>query len=344
MGTKTIRTVIAAIPLGLALLAIPTSADAGSVLKDIRQRGVVRCSVATASGFASHDASGRPVGLMVDFCRSIAAAVLGNAEAIELRHLPRTKEYNAVESREIDVSFAMDSWMASRETGRKIDFGPAIFYDSQGLAAWSTHAPQSARDRPDAVVCVTTGSSAKRNIETMIRTTGQKWTLRARNSWEETLQAFLSRECSMVAGDQTVLITSLQDLQQFGNEIEIFSDVLSRDALAPVVAAGDHQWLLVVRWAMFALILAEEKGITTANVLDKRTNGDLETKRLLNGIPAIGAKLGLADDWAYQVISRVGNYGEIFERNLGKNAPFHRDRGLNKPWAQGGLLYSPPFL
>jgi general L-amino acid transport system substrate-binding protein len=342
MGSKTIRTAIATIALSLALAS--SSASAGSVLKDIQQRGVVRCSISTASGFASHDTSGRPVGLMVDFCRAIAAAVLGTAEAIELRQLPRAKEYNAVESREIDVSFAMDSWMSSRETGRKIDFGPAIFYDTQGLAAWSAHFPKSAKDRPEAVVCVTTGSSAKRNIEAMIRTSGQKWTLRTRNSWEETLQAFLSRECSMVAGDQTVLINAFQELQQSGTDIEISSDVISRDALAPVVAAGDHQWLLVVRWAMFALILAEEKGITTANVQDKRTNGDLETKRLLNGIPAIGAKLGLVDDWAYQVISRVGNYGEIFERNLGKNSPFHRDRGLNKPWAQGGLLYSPPFL
>jgi general L-amino acid transport system substrate-binding protein len=280
---------------------------------------------------------------MADFCRAIAAAALGNAEAVEFRHFSRTKEFNAVESHEVDVSFAMNSWTPTREAGRKIDFGPAIFYDSQGLAAWTSPTLKSLKDRQEAVVCVTAGSSVKRNVESVIRTTGQKWTLRTRNTWEETLQAFLGRECSMVAEDRTVLVNSLHDLQPSASEIEIVSDIISRDALAPVVASGDQQWLLVVRWTMFALILAEEKGITAANAQDKRLNGDLETKRLLNGVPAVSAKLGLPEDWAFQTISQLGNYGEIFERNLGKGSPFNVDRNLNKPWTRGGLLYSPPF-
>jgi general L-amino acid transport system substrate-binding protein len=138
-------------------------------------------------------------------------------------------------------------------------------------------------------------------------------------------------------------MTALKTLRQPGDAIAITPDTLSREALSPVIAAGDHQWQLIVRWTMFALILAEEKGIGKANAADKRTGGDLETRRLLAGIPSVGAKLGLADDWAFQVISQVGNYGEIFERNLGKGSAFLLDRGLNKPWDQGGLLYAPPF-
>jgi general L-amino acid transport system substrate-binding protein len=343
MVPKTIKCAMIAIAFGMAQFATSTAGHAGPVLKNIQQRGVVRCSVSTASGFASHDASGRPVGLMVDFCRAIAAAVFGNAEAVEFRHFARTKEYNAVESHEVDVSFAMNSWAPTGTAGRRIDFGPVVFYDSQNLAAWSTNNSKSIRDRQEAVVCVTAGSSVKQNLEASIRANEQKWTFRTRNTWEETLQAFLSRECSMVAEDRTVLTTAFHDLPQSDSEIAIDGNAISRDALVPVVASGDRQWLLVVRWTMFALILAEEKGITSANALDKRLNGDLETRRLLNGVPNVGVKLGLTDDWAFQVISRLGNYGEVFERNLGKGSPFRVDRQLNKPWTQGGLLYSPPF-
>lgn len=327
----------------LTLTALPGAARAGSVVKTIQQRGVVRCSVPTANGFASHDEQGRPVGLAVDLCRALAAAVLGNAEAIELRHFPRSKDMAAIESHEVDASFSLNSWTPARDAGRKVEFGPAFYYDTQGLAVWTQPATAMARDRRDGVVCVTAGTSVRRNLDSLIRANGQKWTLRTGNSWEETLQAFLARECAMLAADRGLLDSALHDLTQTESGISILPDVMARDALAPMIATDDHQWQLIVRWTVFALFLAEEKGISRANAADKRQSGDLETRRLLTGVPTADSRLGLTDDWAFQVISRVGNYGEIFNRNLGSASPYRQERGLNKPWIQGGLLYAPPF-
>ncbi|MDR3440086.1 transporter substrate-binding domain-containing protein [Telmatospirillum sp.] len=336
------------IGLTVALFLVPIATLAaetgGSVLKEVRQLGVVRCSVSTANGFASHDESGRPIGFMVDLCRAVAAATLGNAEAIELRRFSRSQEYSAIENGDIDVSFAMNGWTLTRPPGHKIKFAPPIFYDSQAIAAWRDVAMKPVDDRQKSVVCVPTESSAKENMETLIRRTGRKWTLRTLNSWEEAVQAFLGRECSLLTGNRTALINSLRSLQRAQDgDIVILPEAISRQALAPMVSANDHQWESIIRWTIYALFIADEKGITAASVRTLRVSGDQETKHLLEGVSAVGSSLGLANDWVSRVITQVGNYGEIFERNLGTESPFHMERGLNKPWTQGGLLYSAPF-
>jgi general L-amino acid transport system substrate-binding protein len=323
---------------GAQAVAAPVSSES-AVLRDIRQRGVVRCGVSSGAGLAAHDAGGRPVGMMVDFCRALAAAVLGNADAIDIRRLARPQEFPALDSGEVDVSFASSTWTLSRDAGHAIEFAGPIYFDGQAVAAWKSAEARSLANYSDAVVCVPAGSTSIVNLSDYIRRHNRRWKVRSFPSWDEAVQAFLGRDCTMLSSDRLLLVSALQNLADIRGQVTIFDDVLSREPIAPVVAASDRRWLAVVRWTMFALILGEAKGITAANVAEQRNAADTEVRRMLGGAPEAISDLGLADNWAYDVISQVGNYGDIFERHLGNQSPFRLDRGPNRPWNQGGLLY-----
>ncbi|WP_042703247.1 transporter substrate-binding domain-containing protein [Azospirillum sp. B506] len=317
------------------------------VLAEIERRGVVRCGVSFNPGFAANDDSGRPVGFMVDLCRALAAAVLGKADAIEIRRLSKPQEFAAVAAGEVDVSFAQTSWTLTRDATYAVDFGPPIFHDVQGIAAWQLPDGRSALDG-ELTVCVPAGTTTQAELETLIADGRRPWKLRSFQGWPDALEAFLSRDCSAISADRALLTTALHVIDTPQKALEIVDAPLSsplalREPLAPLTPNSDRNWMAAVRWTMFALFLADDAGVSGANANFQRITGTSEMRRLLSGMPEIAAKVGLRPDWAYQAVVQVGNYGEIFERNLGSRSPFKLDRGLNRPWTQGGLLYAPVF-
>ncbi|CAO3362302.1 transporter substrate-binding domain-containing protein [Azospirillum melinis] len=315
------------------------------VLAEIERRGVVRCGVSFNPGFAANDDGGRPVGFMVDLCRALAATVLGKADAIEIRRLSKPQEFAAVATGEVDVSFAQTSWTLTRDATYAVDFGPPIFYDVQGIAAWRLPDGHSALDG-DLTVCVPAGTTTQAELETLIGGGRRPWKLRSFPGWPDTLEAFLSRDCAAISADRALLTTALHMLETPQDAVEIAdipSSLASREPLAPLTPNSDRNWMVAVRWTMFALFLTDDAGVSGANANFQRITGTSEMRRLLSGMPEVAAKAGLRPDWAYQAVVQVGNYGEIFERNLGNRSPFKLDRGLNRPWTQGGLLYAPVF-
>lgn len=329
---------------GPAAAVTPPTAARSQVLSDIQGRGVVRCSVEFIPGFASHDSAGRPAGFMVDLCRALAAAVLGDANAIDIRRSSRPQEFVSLETGEVDVSFAQTSWTMTRDTNFQIDFGPVVFHDGQGLAGWRGADGKPAYTTSQATVCVPQNSTAQANIRDYLTRTGRNWTTRGYPTLTDAFQAFLGRECTVLSVDRSMLITLLRALHGPMDDVSVSPEVISHEPVAPVVSNRDRTWLTIVRWTMNALFLADQKGVDSLNVAQKRASlDDSEVHRLLNGVPGAAKAMGLNNDWAYQVIKQVGNYGEIFSRNLGAASQFGMARGPNRPWDQGGLLYAMPF-
>lgn len=329
------------------------AAERSATLAEIERRGVVRCGVSYNPGFAANDDSGRPEGFMVDLCRALAAAVLGKADAVEIRQLSKPQEFAAVAAGEVDVSFAQTSWTLARDATLPLDFGPPVFHDAQGVAVWRRPDGRSPLEADEAVtVCVPAATTSHWALEGYLARGEKRWTLRTFPTWPDALQAFIGRECPALAADRAVLTAALRTVESTvestaeppADTVAIVDPPIpSREPIAPLVADTDRMWLAVVRWTMFALFLADDAGVTGENAAFLRITGNSEVQRLLDGLPDAADKLGLRSDWAYQAIVQVGNYGEIFERNLGSRSPFRLERGLNRPWTQGGLLYAPVF-
>lgn len=312
----------------------------GDVLKAVQARGYVTCGFRPTVGFTHSDDDGRLSGFMVDFCHLLAAAVLGDASAIRAERLPdKPQEFVAVERHAVDIALHTTTWTISRDATYDIAFTTPVFYDGEGFAIRSDHEPGPLREQNNQTVCVKSPTTTQRNLEDFISQTQRHWTLRLFKTYEEALQAFLANECGMLTTDSSVLAMSLANYRGLGSNIHIFPDVISREPLTPYVAGGDANWLEIVRSVIFLAILSEEKGVTASNARAMRDSPDDEIRRLFG--PASQNGLGLRPDWATEAIAQVGNYGEIFERNLGEASPYKMRRGLNQLWTRGGLLYSP---
>lgn len=316
----------------------------GDILAGVRSRGYVTCGFRPAPGFAYSDNTGRLTGFMVDFCHGLAAAVLGDAKAIRTERLPeKPNEFAAVENHEVDVAFQTTSWTFSREISHNIQFTVPVFYDGQAFAVSSDQPPGPLNELKDATVCVKSATTTQRNLEDFILQNQRHWTVRLFKSYDETLQAFIGAECNMMTTDSSALVTSLAKYRRPGDNIYIDPKLISHEPLTPYVPEDDDNWADIVRSLIYATFLAEENDITASNVAAVRDNGSDEMRHMLGKTPGLGSRLGVRDDWAFQVISQVGNYGEIFERNLGSSSPFHMERGANRPWNHNGLLYAPQF-
>lgn len=332
----------------LLLLAIvsasPAYAEDGDTLERIHSRGFLICGLRSGvSGISFSDPQGHLDGFLVDVCRVFAAATLGNSQAIRVVRLPeKPQEFQAVEKHEVDVALTTTTWTFSRDLSHDIEFLMPLLHDGQGFAIHSDGTPPPPLDRlGPRTVCVKTATTTVRNLEDYIRKSDLPWTIRTFQTLDEALQAFLAHECDLLTTDRTVLITSLAGYRQAGMGIYIYPDVISREPLTPYIARGDRNWYDITRWVLHAIVLADAKGVTSADVQAGRIPDDPELHRMLGHAGSVARTLGLPDDWALQVLAQVGNYGEIFDRNLG--TPYGMDRGLNKPWTQGGLLYAPPF-
>jgi len=319
-----------------------TPAPAGGRLALVKSRGKLICGVNDAlPGFSALDkATGQFTGFDADYCRAIAAAVLGDPKAVEFRPLNTAQRGPALQTGEIDVLIRNTTWTVSRDTTWGL-FAPTTFYDGQGMMVRKSLGAKTLKDLKGATICVQTGTTTELNLTDQMRALGVDFKPVVFQDIDPTYAAYEQGRCDAVTSDKSQL-ASRRTVFKNPAEHEILDVTMSKEPLGPVVPLGDNQWFNVVKWVVYATIQAEESGITSKNVDEMAKSNDPVIKRLLTD-EALAKGLGLEKDWVVKVTKAVGNYGEIYDRNLGPNTPLNLPRGPNKPWTQGGLLYAPPY-
>lgn len=329
-----------------ALMTMRTEVvSAASTIETIKNRGYVECGVTDrVPGFSLHKADGEWSGFYVDFCRSLGAAVIGDANATRIG----SYWLDALEGREVDVLHAGSTWTFVRDTTRDIEFPGIYFYDGQGFIAHAQLGVKSLKEAmalTDVNVCaIGPTSTARSNLSDFITHNKLQWTLVSIKTMDGMWRAFFGSRCDLAIHDRSALAAVHAGRLEDSDDFIVFAEVISREPLAPAVRADDVQWRDLVAWSSLVMIAAEEFGVTSANVDEMRANStSSEVRRLLGVEPGLGQGFGLDDEWAYRIIKQVGNYGEVFERNLGPKTRFKVSRGLNNLWRDGGLLYAPPI-
>ncbi|MEM9517210.1 MAG: amino acid ABC transporter substrate-binding protein [Actinomycetota bacterium] len=320
----------------------------GSILEAVQDAGVVRCGTRDdLPGFASLDSDGERVGFDTDFCRAIAAGVLGDATAVDFVDLETADRFTALQSGEIDVLVRNTTWTATRDGAEGVTFLQPNYYDGQGMMVNADSEFTSIADMDNVIVCVTQGTTTEGNAATEAAALGVEWEIRAFENPDLIQEAFVAGQCDGWSADSSAL-TGLRTTYPDGPDaLRILPEVFSKEPLAPGVADGDSQWAQAIDWVMFATIQAEEFGITSENIGDFSSTEDVSIQRFLglevegdDGAAVLDPGLGLPTDFAAQIVTQVGNYGEIFDANL---TPLGLERGLNAQWNDGGLLYAPPY-
>lgn len=325
-------------------VATPT-VQAGDTLQLVRDRGVLRCGVnAGVPGFGYLDPNTNEFsGFDVDFCRVVAAAVLGDADAIEYVEATGQSRFPLLASGEIDMLSRNTTWTLIRDTENGFNFAPTTFYDGQGLMLREELGVESLEDLEGATICVQQGTTTEQNLADVMRTLGVDYEPVVFADAPQTLNGYSEGRCDAITADRSALVTQKLQLSEPEAHV-ILEEAISKEPLGPLVRHGDDQWFDIVKWSVFATFAAEEYSITSENVEDMAaTAEDPNIRRLLGVEGELGQKLGLENDFAVQIISQVGNYGEIYDRHLGPDTPFALDRGLNSLYTEGGLIYSPPF-
>jgi len=332
-----------AAPAAGSAAAPAAPAAPGATLKAVRGRGKLVCGVNDQlPGFGYLDKDGTFKGFDVDFCRAVAAAVLGDAAAVEFRPLTAQQRFTALQTGEVDVLIRNTTWTLSRDTQNGLDFGPVTFYDGQGIMVRKDGGVRDLGDLAGATICVTSGTTTEQNLEDAMRTAGVEYTPVVLETADAVMSTYDQGRCDAVTADRSALVSRQGTLTDPGAHT-ILPATLSKEPLAPAVLQGDAQWADIVNWVVLGAIAAEEYGITSKNVDEFMANENPEIRRLLGVEDKLGEGLGLANDFMVNVLKAVGNYGEIYDRNLGVDTPINLERDLNSSWRQGGLLYAPPF-
>lgn len=324
-----------------AALAAGTAAHAGT-LDIVKQRGELRCGVSQGVlGFSAPDKNGAWSGFDVDFCRAVAAAALGNPDKVAYVPLSTKDRFTALQSGEVDLLSRQTTWTLSRDTDLGMSFVGTIYYDGQAFMINKELGVSSVKDISGASVCTETGTTTEQNMADYFNANKIEYQVIAFEKPDQTVQAFNTGRCDVYSTDASALYAQRLTLNDPDRFI-VLPEVISKEPLGPAVRQGDDQWFKVVRWTLFALIEAEEMGISKENAASLLESGTVAQKRFLGIESEAGKAMGLDAKWAYQAISAVGNYGELFERHLGKDSPLKIDRGLNRLWSDGGLMYAPP--
>jgi general L-amino acid transport system substrate-binding protein len=320
----------------------PTQAPppAGGRLATVQERGQLICGVnGSLPGFSFLDDQGNNTGFDADFCRALAAAVLGDPEAVEFRATTADQRGPALQTGEVDVLIRNTTWTVSRDTSWGL-FAPTTFYDGQAMMVHSEVGATTLEDLAGATICVQSGTTTELNLTDQFRAAGIDFTPQVFADIDPTYAAYEEGRCDAVTSDRSQLVarrTAFADPSQH----EILEAVMSKEPLGPVAPLGDDAWFNVVKWVVYATIEAEEQGITSDNVESMVGSDNPVIARLLGADGDLG--LGLEPDWVVTMIGAVGNYGEIYDRNLGPGTPFDLERGLNSLWSDRGLLYAPPY-
>ena len=336
---------------GTAAVALMTIAGAAqaTTLEDVQARGVLNCGVTTGlAGFAAPDDAGVWTGLDVDMCRAVAAAVLGDASAVKYVPTTAKERFTALQSGEVDLLARNTTWTFSRDVQLGFEFAGINYYDGQGFMVRKDLGVTSALELNGASVCVQTGTTTELNMADYFRANGMELNSVVFEKNEEARQAYDEGRCDAYTTDASGLAAERSVLADPSAHI-ILPEIISKEPLGPLVRHGDNQWGDIVRWTLNSMIIAEEFGVTSENVDEMKSSENPEVQRLLGvevveeGQSRMGSMLGLSDEWAYNIISQVGNYGESFEANVGVKTPLGLARGLNQLWSKGGLMYAPPM-
>lgn len=330
--------------LVLALAVLPR-VGAGEVLVGVKARGQLRCGVSDGvPGFSEQDAAGHWRGFDVDFCRAVAAAVLGDPDKAEPVPLVASARFPALQTRRIDLLVNNTSWTLTREAVLGIQFPGILFYDGQGFMVPAGAAVETPADLAGATVCVERGTTNQRTLETYFKALGASMKPLVANSASEAAAAFFAGRCSAYTSDASQLAAMRLLAPNGPGAFLILPELISREPLSAAVWGGDTQWTTVIRWVLNTLILAEEYGVTRENLDAVIKEG---RNPLLQGTDAererVARALGIEPHWETRIIRAVGNYGELYERHLGAGSPLKIERGLNRLWSRGGLHYAPPI-
>jgi general L-amino acid transport system substrate-binding protein len=326
-----------------AVLCAAASAATAQTLNTVKSRGMVHCgSNGTLAGFGLPDSQGRWTGLDVDFCRALAAAIFNDANKVKFVPLTAKDRFTALQSGEVDVLARNTTWTSSRDTSLGLNFTAVNYYDGQGFMVRKALKVNSALELNDAAICVQQGTTTELNLADYFRANKMKLKTVTFATADEALKAYDSSRCDAYTTDASGLAGERLRLANVNDHI-ILPEIISKEPLGPVVRHGDDQWFDIVKWTHYAMVTAEELGVTRANVDDQMKSDNPEVKRLLGTEGKHGEALGLSKDWAARIIKLVGNYGEAFERNVGQGSPLKIGRGINALWNKGGLQYAPPI-
>ena len=328
----------------IAGVGFAPAAKAGEVMDSVMENGTLRCGVNTGlAGFSIPDDQGNWTGLDVEYCRAVAAAVLGDPDAVQFVPLSAQQRFTALQAGEIDILSRNTTWTLTRDVSLGIHFAGVTFYDGQGFMVPADLGVNSATELSGASVCVQSGTTTELNLADYFRAQGMEFEPVVFEGFEESLSAFFSGRCQVYTTDKSGLAAIKSVDAPDPDAYKILPETISKEPLGPSVARGDDEWFAVAKWVLNALLQAEESGVTSANVDDMMDSDNPTIQRMLGTSGDMGEKLGLDSEWAYRAIKMVGNYGEIYARNVGPDTPLGLERGVNDLWTEGGLMYAPPI-
>ncbi len=335
------------ITCSIATAALTVCLTSGLAMADTQaevvKRGYLQCGVSTGlPGFSNPDEKGEWTGLDVDVCRAVAAATLGDATKVKFIPLTAKERFTALQSGEIDMLSRNTTWTLTRDSSLGLNFAGASYYDGQGFMVSKGLGVKSALELDGAAVCIQSGTTTELNLADYFKQNKMEYNPIVFDTSDQTVKGFEAGRCDVLTSDQSQLYGLRIKLAKPEDAV-VLPEVISKEPLGPVVRQGDDAWFNIVKWSLYAMINAEELGVTSANVEAMKTTANPSIKRLI-GLEGIkGDGLGLTDEWAYNIIAQVGNYGEMFERTVGEGSPLKIGRGLNALWVKGGIQYAPPI-
>ena len=339
------RTIAPLVAGAAAVMAFASQASAGSTLDAVKQKGFVQCGVAATGipGFATVDDQNQWQGLDIDICRTVAAAIFADSTKVKFTPLSAKERFTALQSGEVDILARNATWSLLRDTALGLDFPVVNYYDGQGFMVKRSLGVTSATQLDGATFCIQSGTLTELTLADFASSHGIKYKSVVFENNDEVNNAYMAGRCDVLTTDQSALYAARVKLPDPDQNV-VLPEIVTKEPLAPAVRHGDNEWADVVRWSYYAMVQGEEFGLTSANVDQiKASTDNPDIKRFLGVTDELGKAMGVPNDFAYQVVKQVGNYGESFERNVGAGSPLKIARGLNALWKDQGLQYSPPF-
>ncbi len=340
---KQIAQLVLAAAVAVSAAGAVSTQAAATTLETVKQRGVLNCgSNGQLAGFGLPDEQGNWKGIDVDYCRAIAAAIFNDATKVKFVALNANNRFTALQTGDIDVLIRNTTWTSSRDTQQGFNAAAVNYFDGQGFIIQKSKKVSSALELSDAAICVQQGTTTELNLADYFRSNRMRLKSVTFQSYDESLKAYETGRCDAYTTDASGLYAARLKLAKPDDHV-VLPEIISKEPLASFVRHGDDQWFDIVKWVHFAMLTAEELNVTMANVDDQKKSDNPEIKRLLGVEANFGEQLGLTKDWVYRIVKLVGNYGEVFDRNVGAGSPLKIARGQNALWNKGGLQYAPPL-
>ncbi len=327
----------------MMLLAGQSHAASGDTLTKVKKKGELQCGVSDGlPGFSNPNAKGVWEGIDVDLCHALAAGIFGDASKVKFIPLNAKERFTALQSGEVDVLSRNTTWTLTRDATLGLTFTSTLYYDGQGFLVNKALGVKSAKELDGASICIQAGTTTELNVSDYFKANGMKFTPVVFDTSDQTVKGFESGRCDVLTSDQSQLYALKIKLSKPDAAV-VLPEVISKEPLGPAVRQGDEQWGTLVKWTLFAMVNAEELGVTSKNVDAMKASKNPDVRRLLGLEEPSGKVLGIQPDWGYQIVKQVGNYGEVFDRTVGKGSALGIERGVNALWNQGGFMYAPPI-